>query len=637
MVRPLSALFSSSTSLLLPGHSTAPATSSPASATHPDPSTDPAAAAHAANTPAGQHAADAWVVPVYTQPADAHSSAQKPRADGPERAASSSLRAPPHHHHQTPHRSLSLSHASHDTPSSARRRTASNSNSAHSYRASNLLEAGSYLDLDSPVSRRVPPSQQNQPPPPPLPFSAAATLTPTAPPAHRHSRSLGGPVPPPPLSSHYRDMDPNRIPYSPGAGHAQYVYAQQQQQQQAGSPMRRGTSYEGAGGAAAGIGHGGRILPPLSLTPGGSGSPQAQQLGGIPAASVASGLMGPPPVPANRTGAGGSPHLVPMAASPSLRAYSPSDYASAQSESGHAPPPPAGAGYGMQASPGGNASSYYPRHIAQSYSPNLAGTDNLLGSPSSASPFFSAQHGANQQQPQQPPQQSPVTSSSPYSLAANPGPLNSGPRLGHSQSYHLPAQHQQPQRHSQSSLAAHGHAYSYSGHPGSSTSTSPLALSPTPLHGHHSAPSAPPVRLGPAFSPVGMGTSGSMRDLSLAGSAGAAAAAGAGTSPSTGMASPASSMHSAHSYQPLGPHHTGQQHTPQQAQAPTFVHPHTYAHAQAGGPRAPRKKKGLQRVGGSGEEIVTAGTTQGGQPRERRADPNGGWVSVSLAFSSALG
>ncbi|GAA5890655.1 hypothetical protein JCM8208_004950 [Rhodotorula glutinis] len=51
--------------------------------------------------------------------------------------------------------------------------------------------------------------------------------------------------------------------------------------------------------------------------------------------------------------------------------------------------------------------------------------------------------------------------------------------------------------------------------------------------------------------------------------------------------------------------------------------------------QAPRRRKGLVRVR-EGDEIERAGTTRGGQPRGRRADPAGGFVSPLKALTTAL-
>ncbi|GAA5988217.1 hypothetical protein JCM10908_002116 [Rhodotorula pacifica] len=612
MVRPLSALFSSSSLL------SSSSSSSSHSAPHPDSVDLNSTDSH-----------NSWVVPVWTSTTS--SSEQSPRlGTSPRRVVDDPERALPLPHHHTPHRSLSLSYASRH-----RAQASTSSAAGRSYRASSLLEAGVPLPAtysDSNPHSSLPSAAAHLPPPPP---PSNANLTPGAA-THRYSRSLGGPplasysaastthsvqhptqAPPQPRAASRDIMDPNRMVYSPAQ--PQYAYSTPQQQ---GSPMRRGTSHEGALSSTSA-----RTLPPLSLATHGHGS-----------TTIAGG-------------GGGSPNLVPMAASPSLRAYSPSDYVTGGGGSGiGAPPPPTGAGYSLMhghpsssssagAAAAAGAASFYPQHIAQSYSPSYASSGGggagaegagaaAAASPATASPYFSAVGGHPQPPASAPPPQQ-------QHLAPGSTPHPGLQALG-------------------------GHAYSYSG-PGSSTTASPLALSPTPSYGQHT-PShqyhqhrqQQQQHHGHASSPVGMagGGSGSMRDLSLASSS---------TSPMLHSQSYLGHGHGHGHGHGQGHGHSSSyshvQHQPGTTPTTTYMYPPTYGHAQAPSPAAstssaasraaggarppssalPRRKKGLQRVGRGGiDEVVTGGTTKGGQPRERRADPNGGWVSPLKALSVSL-
>ncbi|BGP25320.1 hypothetical protein Rt10032_c04g1905 [Rhodotorula toruloides] len=122
----------------------------------------------------------------------------------------------------------------------------------------------------------------------------------------------------------------------------------------AGGAMRRGFSYDG--GSSSSVGAGGGLLPGSYASSSGGGGG-----GGRALYSPMTGVQstGPPSSSASTSASPPSRQaMLPNAPSPS-RAYSPSHYAASPASSfvapHHAPPPP-------------NASSFYPQHIAQSYS-----------------------------------------------------------------------------------------------------------------------------------------------------------------------------------------------------------------------------------------------------------------------------
>ncbi|GAA6009229.1 hypothetical protein JCM10207_004316 [Rhodosporidiobolus poonsookiae] len=365
--------------------------------------------------------------------------------------------------------------------------------------------------------------------------------------------------------------------------------------------MRRGFSYDGAstlGGAAGGAGQqgpGGGRPPPLqttSLLPGSFTSPPTASssrglyspMTGITPASGTSPRLPPPASPnlhtASQPGGGGAP---------GLRAYSPSHYAAASGPSSATsiPPPPQSSSawrtsqshvslsQPAQAAAAPPASSFYPQHLASAFA--STSTSTTPGGESSGGSSLNL--GS-------------------LSQSASPQP----PFALRGEGTSTPAHHPQAQQYYQSqqylgaggsAALAHGHSHSQGSgaghaHHASGSGSAAAAARGQPSSSSSFFPTSPnPAGGGPPGS--SSGGSADLRNLSLSSS----------------------------------------------TQVPTLG---SLSSGGGGGGAGGRRKKGLRRVRDAREiergGTVTEGT--GGQPRGRRADPSGGWVSPLKALTTSL-
>lgn len=613
MPRPLSSYFTSS-----PSSSTS-ASATTHSRTRSHSNLDGLLPSHAAPG----HLHDTWVVPVTTRvpswdlerACDSHS---------PALVSSSSSHTLVHlgPSTSTPSRSLSLGRAPRAdqqglSPAAA---AAAAPAASRSYRQAGLIEQGFPA------------------PPPPLASSAASTsstsppttkpqwalqqqpLTPTTShhlPSHRQTRSVGRaappPPPPPPLasSSHVRVPSLSRHANTTMLGHDDHHHHQQQQhgRPRANSNSRPPMAYSPlAGTSSASDG----------VAPSPYGSLAQQHYGGIGA-----GLLdGASPMRRGISYDGPASAASSRPASLLPGAYAPSSASSSQQSM-----LPVGTGLpgaardlyspmtGVQQAAGSSSTSgslmsgaasstspmapsprpYSPSHYAASHLgsagypasappaqrspllPSHSGGGGGGGAPS-ASSFYpqhiaqsyggSAHSPASAVHPPLPPPSAP-----PIVAAGAGGKLGGGPPPAtHTYPHHSHTLHHQP------SLSAHLHHQHQ------------------PLHAHaqahahaHSASYSPGSSSAGAYAQLALGPSSStdLRNMSLGAGAGAGAGSGSGSG------------------------------APQQQQQQGLRSPM----------QAPRRRKGLVRVR-DGDEIERGGTTRGGQPRGRRADPAGGFVSV---------
>ncbi|GAA5844579.1 hypothetical protein JCM9279_006353 [Rhodotorula babjevae] len=609
MPRPLSSYFTSSPSASTSAHSRTRSHTNldgllPSHAPQPPP------------LPPTNHTLDhTWVVPVTA----------RPTSWDLERASDSPLSSSSHTllhlgPSSAPSRSLSLGRAPQGlSPAAA---AAPAPASSRSYRQAGLIEQG--FPAPPPPLASTSTSPPNKPQwPPQQPLTPTQSLHRT--PSHRQTRSVGRAAPPPPplassshvrvpsLSRHSQTMlghhdqqhhprpraNSNSRPpmaYSPlaggssapdGAAHSPYGslgagYPAQQQQQHYGgaglmdgaSPMRRGISYDGPASAAS--------SRPASLLPGAyapsSASSQSMlPVGGLPGAArdLYSPMTG---VQHAAAGSSTSGSLMSGAASstspmaPSPRPYSPSHYAAS-----HLQQHPGAAGYPASAPPA-QRSPLLPSHSggapsASSFYPQHIAQSYGGGGGGGAHSPASGIH------PPLPPPSAP-----PVIAAGAGGKLGGGAAPPPSQQATHTYPHHTHTLHHQPSLSAHLHHQHQ------------------PLHAHAQAHAhAHSASYSPGSSSTGAG-------------AGAYAQLGSAPSSSTDLRNLS-----------LGASGSSAPQQQQQQQQPGLRSPM----------QAPRRRKGLVRVR-EGQEIERGGTTRGGQPRGRRADPAGGFVSPLKALTTAL-
>ncbi|GAA5924117.1 hypothetical protein JCM3775_005598 [Rhodotorula graminis] len=594
MPRPLSSYFTSS-----------PSSSAAHSRTRSHSNVDGLLPSHAPPPDSSVHQVqDSWVVPV---------SSRAPSWDL-ERNSSSPVSSSSHtllHLGPTPSRSLSLGRAPGLSPATAA--------ASRSYRQAGLIEQGlpaaaAPPPLSSSSSSTSPPTKPQWPPQQPL--------TPTSHhlPSHRQTRSVGRaappPPPPPPLasSSHVRVPSTSRHSHTTMLGHHD---PHQHARPRANSNSR----------------------PPMASSPlaGGSSAPAAATAS--PYGSLGAGF----PAQQQHYGGGGGAGLM-DGASPMRRGISYDG--------------PASAGSSRPASllPG----AYAPSSSASSQSMLPVGT----GLPGAARDLYSPMTGVQ--------------------LGSAAGSSTSGSLMSGVASSTSPMA-PSPRPYSPSHYAA-----SHLGAAGYPASAPPAQRSPLlpPSHPGGGAPSASsfyPQHIAQSYGAQSPSASGIHPPLPPP-SAPPVVAAGAGGKLGGGPAQPpppATHTYPHHSHtlhhQPSLSAHLHHQHQPLHAHAQAHAHPHhghsasyspgsSSAYAQLGsapssstdlrnlslgggggggpsaqspaqGPRSlmptQRRRKGLVRVR-EGDEIERGGTTRGGQPRGRRADPAGGFVSPLKALTTAL-
>lgn len=369
------------------------------------------------------------------------------------------------------------------------------------------------------------------------------------------------------------------------------------------APMRRGISYDGPSSAAssrpasllpgayapsssssqsmllAGAAPGGRDLysPMTGVQLGGGGASGAASSasGGslMSAAASSTSPMAPSPRPYSPSHYAASPHMgLPGAGVGAGPGLATTGYAASAPPAHRSPLLPQHAG-GVP--PAAAASSFYPQHIAQSYGGGGGGGASSPGS---------AIH------PPLPPP------SAPPAVASGPGGAGGLP-LSYQHPLHAHTLHHQPSLSAAAAAAGHYHHAPHVAH------AAHAHAHPHHAHAHHPHPH-----------PHGHGHSASYSPSSGGGGAGGAAAGGF-YAPLGSAASSSTDLRNLSLSTGPGAGASASAHAPAQSQ--------------------PRRHRGLVRVQ-EGQEVERAGTTRGGQPRGRRADPAGGFVSVRPCVSLSL-